>query len=176
MVGSLPNVFPVGFARIFSAMRWLHDRYIAHCDISMENILVTKELDGRFQAGSLIEEFSSSRKEMVPSWSFMMGDFWGISEFFLMRKWEVGCAPQRPCLGLIYPNKDTSLEDSFASQDHLFYIRQQHQATSDTRYTFPTLMLPTLIHPTGPYWGGPNPSFWSKKSFTASNPIQIFCF
>lgn len=48
--------------RIFSAMRWLHDRYIAHCDISMENILVTKELDGRFQASSLIEEFSSMRK------------------------------------------------------------------------------------------------------------------
>lgn len=35
--------------QIFSAMRWLHDRYIAHCDISMENILVTKKLDGSFQ-------------------------------------------------------------------------------------------------------------------------------
>lgn len=34
--------------QIFSAVRWLHDQYIAHCDISMENILVTKE-DGRFQ-------------------------------------------------------------------------------------------------------------------------------
>lgn len=35
--------------QIFSAMRWLHNRYIAHCDISMENILVTKEVDGRYQ-------------------------------------------------------------------------------------------------------------------------------
>ena len=30
-------------SRLFSAMRYLHDRYIAHCDISMENILVTKD-------------------------------------------------------------------------------------------------------------------------------------
>ncbi|CAK9044746.1 unnamed protein product [Durusdinium trenchii] len=35
--------------QIFSALRWLHERYIAHCDISMENILVTKESDGRYQ-------------------------------------------------------------------------------------------------------------------------------
>ena len=38
--GAPPELTP----RIFSALRWLHERYIAHCDISMENILVTKEL------------------------------------------------------------------------------------------------------------------------------------
>ncbi|CAE7563509.1 par-1 [Symbiodinium necroappetens] len=36
--------------QLFSAMRYLHDRYIAHCDISMENILVSKKLtDGHLQ-------------------------------------------------------------------------------------------------------------------------------
>eukprot|EP00437_Effrenium_voratum_P025626 CAMPEP_0181413042 /NCGR_PEP_ID=MMETSP1110-20121109/8752_1 /TAXON_ID=174948 /ORGANISM="Symbiodinium sp., Strain CCMP421" /LENGTH=381 /DNA_ID=CAMNT_0023535811 /DNA_START=24 /DNA_END=1169 /DNA_ORIENTATION=+ len=36
--------------QLFSAMRYLHDRYIAHCDISMENILVTKDAtDGHLQ-------------------------------------------------------------------------------------------------------------------------------
>ena len=39
-----------GPIRFFSAMRWLHNRYIAHCDISMENILVTKDT---FSTGSM---------------------------------------------------------------------------------------------------------------------------
>ncbi|CAE7409455.1 mrkB [Symbiodinium sp. CCMP2592] len=36
--------------QLFSAMRYLHDRYIAHCDLSMENILVSKNpTDGHLQ-------------------------------------------------------------------------------------------------------------------------------
>ncbi|CAE7822852.1 mrkB [Symbiodinium sp. CCMP2456] len=36
--------------QLFSAMRFLHDHYIAHCDISMENILVTKNsTDGHLE-------------------------------------------------------------------------------------------------------------------------------
>ncbi|CAJ1445714.1 unnamed protein product [Effrenium voratum] len=34
--------------QVFSAVRWLHDRFIAHCDISMENILVSRER-GQYQ-------------------------------------------------------------------------------------------------------------------------------
>jgi len=33
------------FQQIVFAVSWLHDRSIAHCDISMENILLTKECD-----------------------------------------------------------------------------------------------------------------------------------
>lgn len=38
------------FQQIFYAVCWLHDRFIAHCDISMENILLSKDChDGPLQ-------------------------------------------------------------------------------------------------------------------------------
>jgi len=42
--------------QLFSAMRYLHDHYIAHCDVSMENILVTKSpTDGHLEVKVIVD-------------------------------------------------------------------------------------------------------------------------
>ena len=56
--------------QLFSAMSLLHGRYIAHCDISMENILVSKNpTDGHLQVGNCLNSFRRSL--------FMRAKIWG---------------------------------------------------------------------------------------------------
>lgn len=43
------------FKQIVHAVLWLHDRLIAHCDISMENILVTRDTEKGFLQVKLID-------------------------------------------------------------------------------------------------------------------------
>lgn len=43
------------FKQVVDALLWLHDRLIAHCDISLENILVTKDAETGFLQVKLID-------------------------------------------------------------------------------------------------------------------------
>lgn len=81
-------------------MRWLHHRYIAHCDISMENILVTKDLWAVHGGCDAATETAGGSGVGVPEAMAMPGsDQWWNSEKVQAMRLTYHQCPRRKSLG-----------------------------------------------------------------------------